>query len=163
MSSTVILANRSHDIQVVESSGAYLSERVQSAGIAYDARPLSNETRHSRRDKMREKRDFIVKRRLKGFIADAHGETWRVIFVEKGEKIPYDLPANYLRKAGVEQRYQPFEMDELEPTDPTLSGKVYRFRPLAPTNSAILESLPLDPERERKRNLILKKFKNPQG
>lgn len=125
-------------------------------------RPLSVDSVQSQRSRRNEFRDFIVKRRLKGFVTDTQGETWRVTFVENRQEIPYDLPADKLRKAGIEALYQPFEMDELEPIRSEFSGKIYRFRPLAEAKDAFLETLPLDSDRQRKRDLILAYFRKSQ-
>ena len=100
-------------------------------------------------------RNFVVTRKLKGFISQNTGDTWRVIFVDNGRSIPYDLPAARLYKAGIQERYQPFEMDELESISPEIVGKVYRFRPLAKATDVFNETLPLDPERQRKYDLII--------
>lgn len=104
-------------------------------------------------------RQFTVKRRLKGFLSEVHGTTCRAIFVVNGKEVPYDLPAKQLKQAGVEVRYQPFEMDELEPNISGVAGKVYRFRASAKSNDVTMEMIPLDPERIRKRDLIFAKLK----
>lgn len=146
-------------------SGSQVFATVVS-GVANDAesvRPLSGSSVLARRKQGSTPRGFVVKRRLKGILMEAHGDTWRVVFVENGEKIPYDLPAERLRKAGIETRYQPFEMDEMEPIQNELAGKIYRFRPLAEAKDAFLEILPLDPERQRKRDLILARFGKSQS
>ena len=107
--------------------------------------------------------DFIVTRKLKGYVANNESETWRVIFVVDGKEVPYDVPRDNLYKAGIQVRYQPFEMMELRPASSELSGKIYRFRPLAKTSDAQLETLPLDPERQRKYDLILERFGKGKG
>jgi hypothetical protein len=100
-------------------------------------------------------RNFVVTRKLKGFVSQNTGDTWRVMFVDKGRSVPYDLPAARLHKAGIQKRYQPFEMDELESISPEIVGKVYRFRPLAKATDIFNETLPLDAERQRKYDLII--------
>ncbi len=100
-------------------------------------------------------RNFVVTRKLKGFISQNTGDTWRVMFVDNGRSVPYDLPAARLYKAGIQERYQPFEMDELESISPEIVGKVYRFRPLAKATDVFNETLPLDAERQRKYDLII--------
>jgi hypothetical protein len=102
---------------------------------------------------------FSLKRRLKGFISEAIGETWKAVFVVNKEEIPYELPAKELKQSGIKERYQPFEMDEFIPTIPGMIGKVYQFRPLAKSTAATLETLKLDSEQIRKRDLILARFK----
>ncbi|MEI8341242.1 MAG: hypothetical protein WCH43_06855 [Verrucomicrobiota bacterium] len=121
-------------------------------------RPLSGQPTRNPRSVQQELRHFVVKRRLKGFVTDTQGETWRVIFQEGNQQIPYDLPSERLRKSGIKSRYQPFEMDELESTLEDISGKMYRFRPLAAAKDVFLETLPLDSERQRKYDLILARF-----
>ena len=100
-----------------------------------------------------------LKRRLKGFVTEAHGENWKVLFVINGEQVPYELPSKELKHAKIEERYQPFEMDEFVPSAPGLAGKLYKFRPLAKTAAAALETLELDPEQTKKRDLILGRSK----
>ena len=100
-------------------------------------------------------RNLMVTRKLKGFVSQNTGEIWRVIFIDNGKNVPYDLPAARLYKAGIRERYQPFEMDELQPISPDIVGKVYRFRPLAKATDVFNETLPLDPERQRKYDLII--------
>ena len=102
---------------------------------------------------------FALKRRLKGFVSEALGETWKAVFVVNGEQIPYELPSKELKSADIKARYQPFEMDEFVPTVPGLVGKVYAFRPLAKVSAARLETFPLDSEQTKKRNRILARFK----
>ena len=41
----------------------------------------------------------------------------RVAFVENGQTVFYDLPADQIRRAGIEVRNQPFQMDEIETKD----------------------------------------------
>jgi len=121
-------------------------------------RPLSGQPTRKPSSGHQELRHFVVKRRLKGFVIDTQGETWRVIFQDGNQQVAYDLPSERLRKFGIKSRYQPFEMDELESTLPDISGKVYRFRPLAAAKDVFLETLPLDSERQRKYDLILARF-----
>jgi hypothetical protein len=104
---------------------------------------------------------FALKRRLKGFVSEALGETWKAVFIVNGEQIPYELPSKELKSADIKARYQPFEMDEFVPTIPGLVGKVYAFRPLAKVSAATLEAFPLDSEQTKKRNRILARFKKP--
>lgn len=108
-------------------------------------------------------KNFTVKRRLKGIVEENSGESWRVVFLENGKPFHYELPSTHLKEVGVELVNQPFEMDELVPRRPGLSGKLYRFRALAASDDAFLEFLPLDAERQRKRGAILAKFKKSSG
>jgi len=110
-----------------------------------------------------ELRNFIVTKKLKGFISQNDGDTWRVTFIHNGKESPYDLPAGHLKKAGVSERYQPFEMDELQPLSPDVAGKVYRFRPLAKAADVFNETLPLDSERQRKYDLIIARLQKSKG
>jgi hypothetical protein len=130
-----------------------------SAGIQSDrVRPLADRTTFDASGSHSAIRDFRVIRKLKGFVAQTEGEKWRVIFVNEGKEIPYDLPAQALQKAGIQARYQPFEMQELESIYSEISGKIYRFRALADFDDVFIETLPLDPERQRKYDLILAHF-----
>jgi hypothetical protein len=102
-------------------------------------------------------------RRLKGFLVKVQGEDARVAFVENGQTILYDLPAEQLRRAGITAENQPFQMDEVEMQagdDGWFVG--YRFLPLAKLFDAYIETLNLDDERKRKRDLIFKEFANSQ-
>jgi hypothetical protein len=88
------------------------------------------------------------------------GEEAKVGFVEDGDTYEYYLPSSPLEKAGIKAESQPFEMDEVEIK--TEAGVIvgYEFRPLAKPSDAFQDSFELDPERERKRDLIFKTFRN---
>ncbi len=102
-------------------------------------------------------------RRLKGFVVEVHGVDARVAFVENGQTILYDLPADQLRSAGITVKNQPFQMDEVEMLVGNEGWFVgYRFLPLAKLEDAFIETLNLDDERKRKRDLIFKEFANSQ-
>ncbi len=104
-----------------------------------------------------------VLRRLKGFLIEMQGADARVAFVENGQTIHYDLPAEQLRHAGISARNQPFQMDEVEMQAGDEGWFVgYRFLPLAKPSDAYIETLDLDDERKRKRDLIFKEFANSQ-
>ncbi len=93
-------------------------------------------------------------RRLKGFLVEV---------VENGQTILYDLPAEQLRRAGITAKNQPFQMDEVEMQAGDEGWFVgYRFLPLAKLSDAYIETLNLDDERKRKRDLIFKEFANSQ-
>lgn len=104
------------------------------------------------------KQKSIVLRRISGFLTEMQGKNARVTFVESGQTFQYDMPADQLRKSGIEIINQPFQMDEIEiqSDDGLIVG--YRFRPLAKASDAYVETLNFDDERKRKRDLILKKF-----
>jgi hypothetical protein len=105
-----------------------------------------------------------VLRRLKGFIVALNGPETRVAFVHEGEKIQYDFPASLLRKKGISALHQPFEMDEVSfEMEPYAAVTAYEFRPLAKVSDGYQETLTLDADRERKRNLIFQKFGNAAG
>jgi hypothetical protein len=89
---------------------------------------------------------------------EMHGTEARVAFVENGQTIIYDLPAEQLRRSGIEIANQPFQMDEIEVE--TDGGLIvgYCFRPLAKASDAYIETLNFDEEHNRKRDLIFKKF-----
>jgi hypothetical protein len=104
-----------------------------------------------------------VLRRLRGFVIEIGGEEMKVGFVEDGSTYEYYLPASPLEKAGIKAESQPFQMDEVEiKTD---GGVIvgYEFRPLAKPSDAFRDSFELDAERERKRNLIFKTFRNAEA
>lgn len=125
---------------------------------------ISVEARISRpaRQKIGTERFLKVVRRLRGILLEMSGEKWRVAFIEKNERILYDLPVPPLKRAGITRELQPFEMDELVPIDPELSGKLYRFRPLSKANDTSKEILQLDPARTKKVGLILARLKKTQ-
>lgn len=102
-----------------------------------------------------------VLRRLRGFLVEHNGLEARVAFVENGETILYELPADQLRRSGVLVKNQPFEMDEVEikSEDGLIIG--YRFRPLAKPSDARIEPLEINDERRRKRDAIFKAFGKP--
>jgi hypothetical protein len=99
-----------------------------------------------------------VRRRMTGFLSEMQGKNARVTFVVNGETFQYDMPADTLTKSRIEIVNQPFEMDEIEME--TDEGFVigYRFRPLAKASDSYRETLNLDEERKRKRDLILQRF-----
>lgn len=106
-----------------------------------------------------------IKRRLRGFLVELPDATQeaRVAFVENGEMIPYDLPAEPIRKAGIILPNQPFEMDEIETQGEDGSFTVsYRYKALAKPADAYIQTLNFDDERKRKRALILKTFSKTQ-
>jgi hypothetical protein len=105
-----------------------------------------------------------TKRRLKGFLIEMEPEEARVCLIENGERFFYDLPSDQLRKAGITHQNQPFEMDEIEMKIEDGGFVVgYRFKPLARPEHAYIESLKVDDERKRKRDLILKAFAKPKS
>lgn len=117
----------------------------------------------SKKDRFRRHQEVRVKRRLKGFLVELLSNEARVAFVENGELIFYDLPAEQLRRAGIEVRNQPFQMDEVEVEDEDGNCIVgYRFLALAKPSDAYIETLRFDEERKRKRALVLKEFGQAQ-
>jgi hypothetical protein len=100
-----------------------------------------------------------VLRRLKGFLVETQGLDSRIVFVSDGEAVPYYLPTAQLKKAGITAPNQPFEMDEFEmETDDGAYAIGYRFLALAKPSDVFPDVLELDVERQRKRDLIFKKF-----
>ena len=99
-----------------------------------------------------------VLRRMQGFLIEMTGLEAKVAFVEAGATHEYYLPSSHLRGAGITAENQPFQMDEVEIK--TEGGVIvgYEFQPLAKPADAFPDSFALDPERERKRNLIFKTF-----
>ncbi len=117
----------------------------------------------STKDTSRRYQAVRTKRRLKGFLVELQGNEARVAFVENGETVFYDLPADQIRRAGIELRNQPFQMDEIETKDEHGSLIVgYRFLALAKPSDAYIETLNFDDERKRKRAFILKEFGQAQ-
>ena len=99
-----------------------------------------------------------VIRRMTGFLVEMQSKDARVAFVEAGQTILYDLPAEQLRSSGIEVKNQPFQMDEIEIRTDDGIAIGYRFKPLANKSDAYIETLQFDEERKRKRDLILKEF-----
>lgn len=100
-----------------------------------------------------------VLRRLKGFLVETQGLDSRVVLVSNGESVLYYLPTEQLKKARIIAPNQPFEMDEFEME--TVDGRYaigYRFLALAKPTDGFMDVIELDAERQRKRDLIFKKF-----
>lgn len=164
MSTTVVSDNRPVSPAAEFSSGAVTAVTGAARTQISTSRPtpLSDNPSRASGGRKDDWKKFRVNRRLKGFVADAQGETWRVIFIENGNEIPYDLPADPLRRVGIVARFQPFEMDEMVPLQAGVAGKLYRFLPLAEAKDALLETLTLDPERQQKRDRIFARFGKPK-
>ena len=142
------------------------SRVVHSYGDTF-ARPESLKFRPAQKSSAKDTtchfRTVRTKRRLKGFLVELLGNEARVAFVENGQTVFYDLPADQIRRAGIEARNQPFQMDEIETEDEHGSPIVgYRFLALAKPSDAYIETLNFDDERKRKRALILKEFGQAQ-
>jgi len=109
-----------------------------------------------------------TKRRLRGFLIElqnpeSKNSQARVAFVEDGEMILYDLPAEQLVRAEITEPNQPFQMDEVEIEEE--DGAIvfgYRFKALAKPSEAYMETLQIDEERKQKRDLIFREFANSQ-
>ncbi len=100
---------------------------------------------------------------MRGFLIEFQNNEARVAFVENGETILYDLPAEQFRKAGIKVRNQPFQMDEVEiEMGPGAIVVGYQITALATASDAYLQTLSFDEERKRKRALILKEFGKSQ-
>jgi len=98
-------------------------------------------------------------RRLRGFLVEMRADDARVAFVDNGQKILYDLPAEHLRNAGITVQNQPFQMDEIKNKSDDGSWTVgYRFLALAKASDAEIETLQFDVERKRKRDIIFQEF-----
>lgn len=103
------------------------------------------------------------KRRLRGFLVEMQPDNARVAFVDNGQTVLYDLPAEHLRNAGITVQNQPFQMDETENKDEDGAWCVgYRFLALAKPSDAEIDVLQFDEERKRKRDIIFQEFSNPQ-
>lgn len=157
MSAVVVSGLRSSSTETPEISGTTVATS-RANPMEFPAIRVHSPSRRRVDTTKQSLRDFIVSRKLKGYVANNESSVWRVVFVIDGKEVHYDIPGENLRKAGIQVRYQPFEMDELRPSSPDLSGKIYRFRPLAKTSDAQIETLPLDAERQRKYDLILGRF-----
>jgi hypothetical protein len=102
-----------------------------------------------------------VIRRLRGFVVAFEGETSRVMFVERDQRFIYKVPTKRLFDAGIEVENQPFEMDEMEVV--TSGGDKLlgtTFRASAKATDAQIEPLGFSSDYQRKRNEVLKYFKN---
>src|SRR5207245_2646356 len=93
---------------------------------------------------------------LKQHFAELLESESKLAFEDKGNVMFYYLPAENLTKAGITDRNQPFEMDEIEfrlgPND-HIAG--YRFKPLAKVTDAFPEAVSLDQEYKEKLQVIL--------
>ena len=138
--------------------------QYSSSGGRFDTVSLSFKPAVRAWPKKAEKEQSQVRtiRRLQGFLVELDRADARVAFVQDGETIYYDMPAERFRRAGIEVRNQPFEMDEVEIEDENGLIIGYRLKALAKPSDAYIQTLDFDEERRRKRDLILKKFsKNP--
>ena len=96
----------------------------------------------------RPKQKIRTKRRMRGFLIEFQNNEARVAFVENGETILYDLPAEQFRKAGIKVRNQPFQMDEVEiEMGPGAIVVGYQITALATASDAYLQTLSFDEER----------------
>ena len=105
-----------------------------------------------------------ILRRLYGFLIEFQGPSARVGFLQGGQVIQYQLPAEQLRRSDITLRNQPFQMDEVEITSD--AGNVivgYSFQSLAKPSDAYNDTLELDAERKRKRDLIFQRFAKAEG
>jgi hypothetical protein len=163
--SAVVVSSTYQPIQTLHDYGSGTSAVgvIEMSQERRDVRPIEEAARSKESKPEAATRNFVVTRILKGFISQNTGDTWRVVFVDNGRSVPYDLPAERLHKAGIDKRYQPFEMDELESMSPEIVGKVYRFRPLAKATEVFNETLPLDPDRQRKYDLIIARLGKSKG
>lgn len=101
------------------------------------------------------------KRRLRGFVIAFCGQEVRVGFVQAdGTIIEYLLPAASLKKAGITEENQPFEMDEIEETADGEYSLTYRYRPMAPAASAATDILESDERLAELRAAALQHFGN---
>jgi len=144
------------------------SDSIVSYRSASDARDWTGELVKSngirRTEHESSKSHKRVLRRFHGFVIEFHEQTARVALVQEGKTFPYDLPAEQLRKQGIELQNQPFQMDEVEVE--TGDGRTmvgYQFLALAKTSDAYIETLELDEERIRKRDLIFREFEKTKS
>jgi hypothetical protein len=91
------------------------------------------------------------------------GEEAKVCLIHDGKPYTYYLPSSHLTKASIKAENQPFEMDEIELTTEGSYLIGYEFRPLAKSSDAFQDSFRLDQDREDKRNLIFRTFKNAKA
>jgi hypothetical protein len=104
-----------------------------------------------------------VKRRLQAFFIQEEGQEARVAFVENGTLIHYYLPLSLLREGGVRAENQPFELDEVETKVNGVVLTGYQVRASAAAETSRMVPLPLDDERKRKLERILKRRSDAQG
>ncbi|MGA2176206.1 MAG: hypothetical protein ABSH38_14615 [Verrucomicrobiota bacterium] len=149
-----------------ESSGAGLDRAFSRVILSYSqSAPRSDSFKFrpagsSLSSKVTDKKQRVnPKRRLRGFLVEMQTDNARVAFVDNGQTILYDLPAEHLRKAGITAQNQPFQMDEIENMDEDGAWCVgYRFLALAKASDAEIEVLKFDGERKRKRDIIFQEF-----
>ena len=145
------------------SSGTSVRYDSAPSFVPFDAASLRVFPTTSRQGRADVKFKPRVVRRLKGFLIEQLGTEARVAFVENGDKFEYYLPFDRLRKAKVTLENQPFEMDEVEFASEDggfFTG--YEIRSLAKTSDSFADTFSLDQEREKKRDIIFKKFTNAQ-
>lgn len=155
-------ASRQERYTVRSSSGTFVGSNSGAETLKFTSIRRAAGANASRRRPVR------IKRRIKGFLvelesANSKTKEARVAFIENGQMVLYDLPGDQIRNAGITVPNQPFEMDEVETEDET--GAIiwgYRFKALAEPSDAYIQTLPLDDERKRKRDLILRTFGKTQ-
>lgn len=109
----------------------------------------------------RRKPRISPKRRLRGFVIAFYGQEVRVGFVQADDSIiEYLLPSPSLKKAGITEENQPFEMDEIEETADGEYSLTYRYRPMAPAASATTDILESDERLAKLRDAALQHFGN---
>ncbi len=89
-------------------------------------------------------------RRFEGVLLEQSGEDAKVALFERRQKYEYWIPADPLRKAGIEVVGQPFEMDECEIIGEGECTVSYRYRRAADKKDAYRETLDLDEKRKKK-------------
>lgn len=110
---------------------------------------------------LKQKPRTTPKRRLRGFVIAFDGREVRVGFVQADDSIiEYLLPSASLRKAGITEENQPFEMDEIEEIADGEYSLTYRYRTMAPAASAATDILKSDERLAELRAAALQHFGN---
>lgn len=140
---------------------ASFTEARQKTEVAEAILQYSPVNKQRKRDERKEAPRVL--RRMQGFLIEIDGDQARVAFVENGQTIQYDLPADQLRRNGIIVRNQPFQMDEIEVKLERGFAVGYRFEPLAKPSDGYAETLNFDAERKRKRDVILRAVGKTKG
>lgn len=94
-------------------------------------------------------------KRLRGFVYEFSGSDVIVVFIENGNEYKYTMPKNLLKKNGITELNQPFEMNELEIEDKDGLYLKTTFKPIAASNISTIVSFELSEEEKEMRKRVL--------
>jgi hypothetical protein len=115
----------------------------------------------SGRDSFKRQERERVLRRMTGILLEFVGDDAHVLLDDGAMRKDYLLPKSNLWEAGVRNINQPFQMDEIESKKADGSYMVgYLFKALAGRSDVFTDTITLDDELKKKRDLILQKFKD---